>query len=1203
MPNHDNESRSPGNEIAALSDTATHLLKWATGSNTGDVATHLHQYARQLQTACECLNPSAHESLACFSIIIEEGLEQLIGEKRPLTRDESSFLQKIPTILSEYILIPESKIPDAKFLRHLKNKHWIRPISADEEKVLLTLLVPSTVIDAPGETPEHPGEHPAELIIEPDLSSDIIISENINTDSESILDLNSFSNDIDTGFDPGPADTSKAQEDILEAMLPEYDEADLETPPEIDAIHSDQVPGRQTDSLAITEQQQELVTLICDELDEVIEDETYSKIPLDIGITELNVHLIGIAELIEHISNAIDMIGLEGLGNSCRFISTNVHLLAIKKISLSDAHKILIEKWPALIHLYLKDISSSTRSPANAAFSITQYLSDSLWPDPLTDDDKLKLQSLLTSPRLKEEEKNIRQNTASAEDVSLELPDDANNELLDALLLDLPVQTEEFSNALQNLHTQDNIEYLDVAQRIAHTLKGASNVVGVKGIANLTHHLEDILEIQSKAKKLPSTELYNILSDAADCLETMSEALLGIDAPPDNSQEIFQSILDWANKLDIEGATQKQPPSKNRTAASPLLAFKTDTSNTPPEQTANRISSAHSPKATLRVPVTLADELLRLTGENLISTSQVYEYIKTIKSRYSGLKTHNMSLQKLSFELEHVIDIQGLLNNRQTTVETVDKKFDPLELDEFHELHAMSRQLVEIAADAIEITQLLEKDIDQLQSLVISQDKLQKESQSLVLKTRMVPTKNIIARLRRGVKQTCRQTNKQVELEVQHNNTQMDSEVLHQMIEPLMHILRNAIDHGIEPVDQRTDHGKKSAGLIKLTFTSEGDQIKIEIKDDGQGLNIKKIKDKAIRLGIIGQQSEVDLTSLYMLILSPGFTTRNEVDHVSGRGIGLDVVNSHIRELKGSLEINSEHMKGCTFTLMLPVSSFSTQSLLIRVRENTYTFSNRGIEEILYPGHSVIKNLGHETFFNFNDKTYNICLLEDLLNLPKDRRDIERDTRPVILVKDDTGGNMAILVQDVLDSQNVVVKSMGPFIPKIPGIIGATVLGNGSISPVIDIPELLQSANAIPTHLKYPAVPAPELSNTEQQTSYILVVDDSLSARKSLAQFVQDLGLEVRTARDGMEAVSLIEAHKPDLILVDMEMPRMNGLELTSHIRANAETQDMPVIMITSRSTEKHRTTAYNRGVNHYMVKPFEEEELAIHIQDALESA
>ncbi|VAW64526.1 Signal transduction histidine kinase CheA [hydrothermal vent metagenome] len=976
--------------------------------------------------------------------------------------------------------------------------------------------------------------------------------------------------------------------------LSESSEHDSEQPTK----HFNTVTPDKPHSSPVTKEQQELITLISDELSDIIEDKTFCKTPADIDISELGDHLISIAELIEHMSNAIDMIGLEGLGNSCRIVSSNIHTLALEKKHLTEQQEALIEKWPLNILQYLQAVSEGSISDKDAN-RVILYIADANWPESIQTEQKLNVQSLLGTPHLKEEEKDIRQDAANENDISLVLPDDVNAELLEALLQDLPVQTEEFSSALENMQNQNDIEYLDVAQRIAHTLKGASNVVGVKGIANLTHHLEDILEIQSKANKIPSAELQTILSDAADCLETMSEHLLGISGPPDNGVEVFQSILDWANKLDIEGATDRQSDPSDAILPPSLLAVKTDDKGITPLSQANAPANNTAAEIMLRVPVTLADELLRITGENLISTSQIQEYLKTIKNRYRGLRTHNQSLQKLSFDLEHIIDIQGILNNGQS----VDSEnFDPLELNEFHELHAMSRKMLELAADSIELSQVLEKDLSQLQGLVISQDKLQKENQNLVLKTRMVPTKSIIPRLKRGVKQACRLTHKHVELEVRHNDTQMDSEVLQSMIEPLMHILRNAVDHGIEPAELRTDSGKPPAGLIKLTFTSEGDQIKIEIQDDGQGLSIDKIKNKAIKLGLIDEKKETATTSLQMLILHPGFSTRNEVNQVSGRGIGLDVVNSNIRELKGSLDIDSTHGHGCTFTLLLPVSSFSTQALLIRVRENTHTFSNRGIEEILYPGNGKILNLGHEIVFKYNGKIYNTCFIESLLNLPDDRRGINRHSCPVILVKEDTGGNMAVLVQEVIDSQNVVVKSMGPYIPKLPGIVGATVLGDGSISPVIDIPELLQSASSMPEYVKQQRIAANHAA-APSHLAYVLVVDDSLSARKSLAQFIEDLGMEVRTARDGMEAVSLIAARKPDLLLVDMEMPRMNGLELTSHIRADTSTHDIPVIMITSRSTEKHRQTAISRGVDHYMVKPFEEEELASHIQGVLKIA
>jgi len=244
--------------------------------------------------------------------------------------------------------------------------------------------------------------------------------------------------------------------------------------------------------------------------------------------------------------------------------------------------------------------------------------------------------------------------------------------------------------------------------------------------------------------------------------------------------------------------------------------------------------------------------------------------------------------------------------------------------------------------------------------------------------------------------------------------------------------------------------------------------------------------------------------------------------------------------------------------------------------------------------------MGHEMMYKLEGEMYNTYLIDDLLNLPEDRRKDNRDGRPVILVKDDAGNMSAVLVQEVIDSKDVVVKSMGPYIPKIPGIVGATVLGDGSIATVVDLPELKQSINIgrINTHSRQTNQVVEESTQP-----YILVVDDSLSARKSLSQFVEDLGIEVRTARDGMEAIALIDKRKPDLVLVDMEMPRMNGLELTTHIRANKQTEHLPVIMITSRTTDKHRNVALGKGVSHYMVKPFIEDELATCINSTLKIA
>lgn len=1264
------------NEISELSPQGIDKLSMTANelsSEKEDVHSLLESYCDELHQVCDDLHDPHYEVMQGLCHILIEGISTIAEESRRLTDRECDFLKKIPTILSEYVFIPTSKIPDAHLLSHFKNPAWPRPITEDEEEKFLHALMddlhPDTHNDVESQAQSEETnslEQESGLInlsdmIDLDADQDEDNELNFEQDKSSIagdvLDLDSFVTNIDVVEMEEPIEepieeqgstsdlevveaedaevsfldfldkdsSDDSGEEVLdltsftESVLPDETSQDDAIEPETTAEVTSEEQADSVDLAAIiaaekaqventgdvqdlsddvhieglTPERQELIGLVLLELDEISSEDLLINLGQSQDGDEVSQQLIELAEQAESIGNAVELIELEGLSQAVRILSGNIHAMALEQSALSEIQVTRIKAWPRLVKSYLNKIGNIA-----ATEEIIEYLLDTCWPDPLCISTRSNLSDLLKSPTFKEEEKVLRQDVANPDDISIALPENVNQELLDGLLQDLPIQAEEFSSSIQNLMEHQDLGYLEVAQRIAHTLKGAGNVVGVKGIANLTHHLEDILEIQSKAGKVPSIPLLNILTDAADCLEAMSEALLGIDDAPDNSLSVFQSILDWANKIDKEGATEYRAGEGDQASGhkQSSSADESDTTKSAADQQRNVTTLENM----LRVPVSLADDLLRIAGENLISTSQMHEYIKIIRARYKSLKLHNLSLQQLSFDLEHLVDVQGVSSNHNQALE-IESEFDSLEMDQYHELHSMSRRLVEIAADSIELTQVLEKDLSQLNGLVINQDQLQKENEELVLRTRMVSTRTIVARLKRGVKQACRLTGKQVDLEVVDNDTYMDSEVLNSMIDPLMHILRNAVDHGIETSDERKALRKSPRGHIKLTFNRRGEQIVIDVVDDGRGLSVEKIRAKALSTGLAAIATDVTEDNLQKYILHPGFSTREQVSQVSGRGIGLDVVNTKIRELKGSLEISSTTGMGCHFSVALPVSSFSTHSLLVRVRDSVFAISNRGVEEILYPGLGELQQVAQDTMFKVGENMYPTVMVETLLNMPEDRRGKDRSTRPVVLIKDEQGTITAVLVQEVIDSRDVVVKSMGPFIPKIPGIVGATVLGDGSIASVVDLPELLHSTSklgqhAVGDHAEHDTLSASRLP-------YVLVVDDSLSARKSLAQFVEDLGLDVRTARDGMEAVSLIDARKPDLILVDMEMPRMNGLELTSHIRANDTTQDMPVIMITSRSTDKHRKTAMEKGVDHYMVKPFAEEELASHINNVLKIA
>jgi chemosensory pili system protein ChpA (sensor histidine kinase/response regulator) len=301
-----------------------------------------------------------------------------------------------------------------------------------------------------------------------------------------------------------------------------------------------------------------------------------------------------------------------------------------------------------------------------------------------------------------------------------------------------------------------------------------------------------------------------------------------------------------------------------------------------------------------------------------------------------------------------------------------------------------------------------------------------------------------------------------------------------------------------------------------------------------------------------------------------------------------------VQELKGALHLTSEANKGCLIELRLPVSLLSTHGLLVRASKQVLAISSLGVEQILYPGAGILIQVGHTPMYQVGEDIYATITLEALLNLAPEQNGEPEAPCPALLIREDTGRSRVVFVQEIIGSLTLVVKNLGRYVPTIQGIIGATILGDGSVTPVLDLPDLLRGHAPARAEVVVHEQPTPAVASTVPMA---LVVDDSLSARRTLAEFVRDLGFEVQTAGDGLEAVALLEHTVPDILLIDLEMPRMNGLELTAHVRSRSATMHLPVLMVTSRSAEKHRRSAMQAGVNVYLVKPFAEDELAVHIQ------
>lgn len=1097
----------------------------------------LQRFAEQLEGLANAAAAAQLIGLQQACVLLQEGLQEWAVRENPLSAQELALLEQWPMLFVAYVESPEEQEAGEGLLEFLRDPAWGTSMSAEELALLQELLASHCVQQAVSET--------------------------------------------DSAHDRRAATHSQATTDSAEA-LPLFADANRSATEDVQALE----PEEQTrcSRVELDEGAQELVDLLRAELAEIIEAREELVAPIVAEGSEPAARrqaLEHYAEQAEHIANAAEMVGLAGLHQGVAHIHHNLLVLGEQDPGAIVGARPLLEGWPVFVLGYLQTLHDRRASEA-----LVKALQDPQWPTPLQDSQAPALLDLLATPSVATEDEAVpRQQQAVPEDVSLELAEDVNQELLDSLLRELPAQTEEFSAAIQRLLGGGFISDVEVAQRIAHTLKGAGNVVGVRGIANLTHQLEDILQALSKHETLPPPALADTLMSAADCLEAMSEALLGVGAPPEDAVDVLQDVLDWANLIDREGVPRGEHSAV--TASTPEQAH---TNTATPRETV----PAESAEAMLRIPASLVDNLLRLAGENIISTGQVQEQVRRTTSRIKTLESQNQLVRQLISELEHLVEIRGI--SSQFNRSAADGEFDALEMDQYNELHTVTHRLVEATTDSVELTKSVADRLVDLDAVTVHQERVHRENQEIVLRTRMVPVKTAIPRLQRSVRQAARITGKQVELAVSGAETLMDSEVLNDLMDPLMHMLRNAVDHGIELPEQRVVQGKDAKGSIALEFSRHGDRIVVRCRDDGKGLDYAAIRRVAEHRGLVTPDRVLSEDELGRLILVPGFSTRSEVTQVSGRGIGMDAVHARVLEMKGNLHIGSQTGKGSLVELSLPVTLLAAHALLVRIGGQIFALSNRGVEEILYPGAGELRKMGSETVYQVGDNVYEARTLNSLLKLA-DQRAQDRQAGSVLLIEEESGAKSAILVQEVLDSRDLVVKPLGQYVPNVRGVIGGAILGDGSVTLVLDLPELLH----VPKVAAQASIAGKaRVADTTSTLPCILVVDDSLSARRSLAQFVKDVGYEVRTARDGMEAVDIIQGMRPDIILADLEMPRMNGLELTSHVRAQEATRDIPVIMITSRSTEKHRQQAEKAGVSAYMTKPFSEDTLLRHIESAL---
>jgi len=442
------------------------------------------------------------------------------------------------------------------------------------------------------------------------------------------------------------------------------------------------------------------------------------------------------------------------------------------------------------------------------------------------------------------------------------------------------------------------------------------------------------------------------------------------------------------------------------------------------------------------------------------------------------------------------------------------------------------------------------------------------------------------------VRQTAAATHKQASLVVVGSEILVDADVLNQLIDPLLHILRNAVDHGLESPDERVACGKPRAGTITLTVARRGQIVTVQVADDGRGLNLRDIRSRAVERGLLSADAMPTDAEIARLTLLPGFSTRDMVTEISGRGVGLDVVATRLRALSGSIDIRSEAGRGLCIELRFQASLVATHALFVRDGGQVFGIASHAVRRA-FPAVSVVVSHENGTLFaRVDDEKYPAHELAALTGLAPASNP---ERRNLVLVEGETGP-IGVLVDAVLDANELVTRPAGRHLKRIPGVAGIGLLGNGSVIPLLDLAELARSPR---DHALRAAAEARSQART-QRRSRVLVVDDSMSVRRAVATLLEDQGYEIAQARDGLEAVKSMESARPDLLLTDLEMPNMNGLELTAHMRSRPELANLPVIMITSRSMDKHRRQALTSGVDVYLTKPYTDQELLQHVATAL---
>ncbi|MBE3560887.1 MAG: Hpt domain-containing protein [Ktedonobacteraceae bacterium] len=791
---------------------------------------------------------------------------------------------------------------------------------------------------------------------------------------------------------------------------------------------------------------------------------------------------------------------------------------------------------------------------------------------------------------------------------------------------------------------QTNRDLVQAIRRATHTLKGAAGMMGFRTVADLCHVSEDLLDSIMEGSTPVTPAVLSIILETAEALDVL---ITGRNPEGLSGEAYVQNLRTRYAELLGEHATALIPKQEEIDAAADESLHETGAMSSvlDDEQSADmQVRRPSHGNLSVHVRLSRLDELVNLFGELLVNRSVLEERIQRLLRLVADVSVSSNRLFDVGQKLESRFEAATLPSGRSVQVmpgegrqkllsataasngnaeKSYLAEFDELELDRYTEFHQLARGLSEGISDMATLSAEMDAAVRECEGIFARENRLSTAFQDRLMKVRLVPLSAMAPRLYRAARSVALKQNKEIEFVLEGESTEVDRTVFEEISGPLLHLVRNAVNHGIETPEVRTRRGKPAVGQIKLSAAYEGNQIVITVRDDGEGIDRESVRNTAIARGLIRPDQSLGEGEVIELIFQPGFSTARVLSEESGRGVGLDVVRDSVSRLRGKIVVESTPGQGTAFTMTFPTSLAIQNAMMVNVSNQQFAIPTVAVESIGRLDNFKRSTIGGQPAVIVQNEIYPLHLLSEYLSLPATSTTL--DDKAQLLFVNTAGQRVALVVDEIIGRSDIVMKNLGPHLRDVHGIAGGTVLGNGRVVLVLELNDLLSVHTKSSAQMSslVPVTPAPRFDSPLPQTPFrqqaalsssrpvtasmrpvastptvlergkhVLVVDDSPSVRRVVSNMLKQHGWEVQVARDGVEALEMITNETPAAVLLDIEMPRMDGYELISTVRAQEQYRSLPLVVLTSRAAAKHQQRAMLLGASAYIVKPYQDEEL-----------